>query len=227
MKELKHFAVNKLKNPLYEEVAHILRRRILIKEMKPGEHLNEVSISRELNISRGPVRDAIKMLEKEGMVETYSNGRTMAVMFTKQSFQDWTRTRITLERFGIEEISRKQRVTKDDLNSIHQLIQQMQNLTDQQKDLDAFIELDLRFHRDLVALSGNSTLMILWNSIHNTLTTIMGLIAENYGSISKQTDMHQEILKRLLDHNYEGAALCMTTHIEEGEKAILSALQIQ
>src|SRR4051794_27896933 len=53
---------------LFESVAETLRRAILNGDFHPGERLNEVSISRTLNLSRGPIREALRQLEQEGMI---------------------------------------------------------------------------------------------------------------------------------------------------------------
>ena len=66
---------------LREEVALFLRNKILNGEIKPGEKINEVELSKELNISRGPVREAPRQIEQEGLVDYMPNkGCTVKIM---------------------------------------------------------------------------------------------------------------------------------------------------
>lgn len=215
-----------IKTPLFQTVAHLLRRRILLKELQPGEHVNEVTVSRELNLSRGPIRDAIKLLEKEGLVETFANGRTLVTGFTRDSFRDWMRIRLSLERLAIDEFAAKREAAAGRVDGLLELVRGMVALEGDPHRLDEAVELDLRFHSQLVSMSGNRTLVLLWESVYGPLTTIMELIARHYGDIPRQTDMHRDIAERLLRRDYAGAADSLQAHIAEGEQTMLAALRL-
>ncbi|MBR5315964.1 MAG: GntR family transcriptional regulator [Firmicutes bacterium] len=70
------------KEPIKDQIYHIIKKRILRSEYEPGKHLSIMSISRELNVSNSPVREAISMLERDGLVETYPNAGPSVISFS-------------------------------------------------------------------------------------------------------------------------------------------------
>jgi len=72
------------KEPIKEQIYHIIKNRILNMEYEPGKRLSIMSISRELNVSNSPVREAISMLERDGLVETYPNAGPSVISFSEE-----------------------------------------------------------------------------------------------------------------------------------------------
>ena len=72
------------KEPIKDQIYHIIKRRILNMEYEPGKRLSIMSISRELNVSNSPVREAVSMLERDGLVETYPNAGPSVISFSEE-----------------------------------------------------------------------------------------------------------------------------------------------
>ena len=72
------------KEPIKDRIYHIIKNRILNMEYEPGKRLSIISISRELNVSNSPVREAISMLERDGLVETYPNAGPSVITFSDE-----------------------------------------------------------------------------------------------------------------------------------------------
>lgn len=163
---------NMSKGPLFRsffssDVINMLRIKLILGEIKPGEKLVELKIAGELNVSRGPVRNALFLLEKEGLVAFLPNGRTEAIGFSLSDLDHLYETRSFLETKAVEEIFS---AGSPNLNNIHSLNASMQ------KELShvlQFTNLDLQYHLELVSLSGNKYLVQAWQSLRTTLETIL------------------------------------------------------
>ena len=106
---------------LADEVAEILRNRILHGEYEMGEKLTESKIAAELKVSRTPIRDAFRQLEKEQLVEYIPNKGCFARGFSKEDMSD-----IYAVRGVIEELAMRRAVEHADDESIAQLESQLE-----------------------------------------------------------------------------------------------------
>ena len=88
MNERKNIMEYKEQNSLTEEIAGILRSRILKGEYKIGEKIKETHVAEELKVSRTPIRKAFKQLEDEGLIEYVPNRGCFARGFTRRDVED-------------------------------------------------------------------------------------------------------------------------------------------
>jgi GntR family transcriptional regulator, rspAB operon transcriptional repressor len=99
---------------LTEEIANTIRNRILLGEYRIGEKLNETKISTELRVSRTPVREAIKQLETEGLIDNIPNRGSYALGFSVKDVEDIYSVRAVVEglavRWAAEKISDEEAV---------------------------------------------------------------------------------------------------------------------
>ena len=87
---------------LTDEIADIIRDRILKGEYKIGEKIKENQIATELRVSRTPIREAFKQLENEGLIDYIPNRGCFAKGFTKQDIEDIYAVRKALEVLSVE-----------------------------------------------------------------------------------------------------------------------------
>ncbi|MET3503966.1 GntR family transcriptional regulator [Halalkalibacter oceani] len=204
-----------IKQATHVKVANYIRKGILTGKWAFREHLNEKLVSEELGLSRGPVRDAIKQLHIEGLIEIPGNGRPYVVGFSDKSFADWCRMRTYLETLAIQES-----VEAGDSRAYHEMteiVKAMESVAAAERE--PYIWLDLYFHRRLVESSQNRALCKLWETLSPCLYTLLELIAERYDQ-QKQIGMHQEILTHLQRGESRQAIDCMTTHIQAGKQTV-------
>ena len=88
-------------NTLTNEIADIVRERILKGEYVIGEKIKESSIAQELNVSRTPIREAFRMLEEEGLLDYLPNRGCYAKGFTKRDVSDIYTVREALEEIAM------------------------------------------------------------------------------------------------------------------------------
>lgn len=112
-----------LKMSLADRVANYLREAIFMGKLAPGEQLREVPLSKMLGISRGPIREALNRLEREGLVTIPRNGRTIVARLTREDFDEVYSLRLGLERVAMQYAIRN--ATPDELDELQRLVDLM------------------------------------------------------------------------------------------------------
>lgn len=103
---------------LTDEIADIVRDRILKGEYEIGEKIKENQIASELKVSRTPIRDAFKQLENEGLIDYVPNRGCFAKGFTQQDVDDIYAVRTALEQLAVERAV--QRITEEELAELEE-----------------------------------------------------------------------------------------------------------
>ncbi|QCX33003.1 GntR family transcriptional regulator [Caloramator sp. E03] len=202
-------------------VYNILRENILDGKYKPGENLIELKLANELHVSRTPVREAIRQLELEGLVESIPNKGVIVKGITKKDMEDIYKIRIVLEglaaRWAIEQI------TDEKLKQMKELYELMEFYT-QKNDIDQIADLNTKFH-DVIFTSTNSNILqhilrdfqfyVKW-ARHESLTTP--------GRKEQALKEHYDILKAFESRDAEAAVKYLTIHVENSSKNVLKKL---
>lgn len=207
-----------LKKPISDKIAAALRIKILKGEYLNGEHLNEVRIAEEYNVSRGPVRDAVKMLEKEGFASTPRNGRTTAISFTKKDFLDFHELRFYIEKEAISNIIRNADADPNFdawLNAVGRYISSMEKSM-LHYDESIFNANDYRFHYALMQKADNRIMMNVWESYNGVRSAIMAVNSQ-YLSYEKVVDVifgpHLDIYNSIKKRDVESAVKNVRIHM--------------
>lgn len=146
---------------LREEVVIILRKRILSGEIKPGERIKELEISKELNISRGPVREALRQIEQEGLV-TYSPNKGCTVKtISPSSMSEIYLIRSALEALAVKIYSGKMK--KSTIAKLEELAAEMGKMAEK-NDLNGIVENDEEFHATIVREAEVKLLFDTWKN---------------------------------------------------------------
>lgn len=146
---------------LREEVVLILRKRILTGEIKPGERIKELEISRELNISRGPVREALRQIEQEGLVSYSPNKGCTVKTISPADMSEVYLIRSTLETLAVKIYGGNMRdSTIKKLEIFADNIGEMSS----RNDLYGIVENDENFHSTIVEEAEIKTLYDTWKS---------------------------------------------------------------
>jgi DNA-binding GntR family transcriptional regulator len=147
-------------------VAEILREAIIEGRLAPGAPLVEMRLAQQLEVSRGPVRNALNVLEGEGLVRTLRNGRTVVVGFGEDDLEDLTGVRLELETAAIERGIRRA-ADAAPVQAAFAAIEQEGASTQR------LVDLDVGFHRSLVELSGSRFLMQAWLALAPVIHTVI------------------------------------------------------
>lgn len=196
-----------LKNLAYESI----KTAIVKGDLPPGQRLLEADIASQMGISRGPVREAIRQLDQEGL--TYSHphrGTVVLEMDPEETEKVFVPTRRIIEEYVAESVSAK--LTEEDYSNLEAIIQQMET-ADNEDNLYQLTDLDMRFHSYLIEHSVSPTICALWNSvtarIHSRLL-LQGIIKD---SLHIVPDEHREYLKCIRENDIERIKSHLQSHI--------------
>lgn len=173
VKKMKPNSLPQIKNiSIREQTADALREAILNGELKPGHTLTEMDLSNQLGVSRAPIREALRILNSEGLVETIPYHGTTVKQLTRTDIEELYSMRIQLETFAVVRIITQ--ANPDHIAILRDFYQQMEQ-AGKQKDLKGVNEIDREFHDALITMSGHSLLGSLWQMVAMRVRQVMAL----------------------------------------------------
>jgi DNA-binding GntR family transcriptional regulator len=148
--------------PLREHVYERLQQMLVTRVLAPGDHLVEERLAGQLGVSRGPVREALRQLEQEGLVEFFPHRGAVVVGVAEAEVETIYGIRALLEGRAFAQACRV--VTDADLDALAETVESM-IAASEAGDVAAVTEYDLLFHGRVVEISGFQYLRRLWSSI--------------------------------------------------------------
>jgi GntR family transcriptional regulator of gluconate operon len=217
---------------LWQEVASELRRAILVRRLQPGTHLAESELSREMGVSRGPIRDALRQLELESLVEIRRNGRAQVTGLSHESIANLYDARLCLELYAMQRAS--ERLTDSDVDQLQELVDEMENYTRQARVAE-FSQIDTEFHQQFFAIAGNRVLAQLRQALTAPLSTLVELeiltVLERSGITDPRAwevnQGHQTMVDALRRRDIPAAQQALTVHLEGAQNLLLGELAQQ
>jgi DNA-binding GntR family transcriptional regulator len=154
------------KTSLRQQAVAALRRAITTGELAPGSHLPEIEMSERLQIGRGTLREAMRQLQQEGLITDGPRGRLSVRHMNTEELADGFAVRGELEALAARLVA----ASADRAASVETLRAALAAMSAADPgDLEARIESDLDFHRTLVRISGNRTLLHAWIALEGSI----------------------------------------------------------
>lgn len=203
-----------------EFVYEQLRRKIFEKSLTSGQRLPEVAIAKEMNVSRTPVREALRRLESEGLVQIVPGWGACLASPTRQEIIDTYEVRETLEIMAVRKAAR--RITPLQLCLLQEQINAEREIFIK-KDLESYLKVNDEFHIIIAESSGNSTLAGYVRNILSRIFVQM-IFFESFFDFDTNPSLeeHITILEALKAHDEERCAALIQEHLKlsmEGLKA--------
>lgn len=200
-----------LRNVLRSQVKDVLTERIIEGHYKPGARLIETKIARELGVSQGPVREALRDLESVGMVESSAFRGARVRKPTRSELIEAFPVRAALEALAAGEAARW--ITEPQLDQLENLIERMESAADQGNAHEQAI-VNAQFHALIVEAAQNRILERVWAFLEPSARTY--LTAARAGiDLTELAVRHRKILRPLRARDPEGAAAAMREHLLE------------
>lgn len=207
---------------LWESVAQAVRLAIIRGDLPAGSRLVEADISERLNVSRGPVRDALRQLELELLVESLPRRGMVVRGLTAADVREVYELRILLETHAARRAAGL--ANEEDLDCLSARVAEMHTLlTDgRRQDLGAP---DIAFHRRLVEMSGQRRLVMAWEPSAGLVQSLLSITDSVYNDMTWAVEHHQQIIDALRRADADTADRLVREHLGVGRDILLKALQ--
>jgi DNA-binding GntR family transcriptional regulator len=201
------------------EIARHLREAITRGEIAAGDRLNETRITRELSLSRSPVREALRILEAEGLVTLEPHRGAHVRLVSEADLEEIFDVRLMIESHGLRRDVH--RLTPAALAPLRVAAEDARAALTR-ADLEAWHAASLRFHDGLVALAGNRHLTRLHEELKTSLRRYQ--ITGPSGEPERFQVEHDAILEALEQGRIERGAELVAAHITNLKEALLKAM---
>lgn len=209
-------SVGETHSSLSARVAGELRRAILAGRRRPGDRLVEDRLSEEMGVSRIPIREALRTLAAEGLVQIQPRRGASVAAVTRESARDLIEVRATLEALNARLAARHHDAAI--IAELRQVLKQG-NAAARSRSVDDLVRLNGEFHDKLAEAGRNG---ILWD-IMRTLRERTNLVFAANGARRAQQDWdeHSRILAAVIEGDEELAAMLASRHVRRAGEAAL------
>jgi DNA-binding GntR family transcriptional regulator len=199
------------------QVANQIREAIKSGKLKPGDRLIETVLAREMNIGRNAVREAIRYIEKEGLIVTTPFKGAQVVEMSKNDLKDIYDVRNALETLALKTLAVK--MDNEKTRALDAVVKEMKAVS-KKGNLQAIIDVDLKFHRTLCELSENKVLLEAWSAISNRLRAFIANGNRLYGEDTPEVTLgtHYPVVDAIKNSDFKLAVRILHKILERGYK---------
>lgn len=201
-------------------VAESIREAVLRGELPQGQRLQESDLGEDYNVSRGTIREALRFLQKEGIVRIIPHRGAVVDTLTPRMIEETYSLRILLECHAVELAIAENNYTPRILHELRTQVSHMGNVR-KTSDHIQVIEVDTDFHRRLCAPCDHGMLMELLQGPVTRTRMCMAALAFSGSTILGDPEEHEPILKAVQQGDSEAARQALTRHFRLGMDDLL------
>jgi DNA-binding GntR family transcriptional regulator len=207
---------------LHEQVAQRLRQMLVEGRIAPGAKLNERELCEVLNVSRTPLREAIKMLAAEGLVELLPNRGAIAVSLSEADVLNTFEVMAGLEALSGELAA--QRITDEELAEIKALHFEMLAAYTR-ADLSGYYRLNAQIHRAINAAAKNPVLTSTYNQVNARLQALRFRSNQDGAKWKRALEEHEKMIEALSARDAAAMRAVMLTHLQNKRDVVIDQLR--
>lgn len=208
---------------LKQQVYDYLKDSILLGEFNPGERLIEEKIAETLNVSRSPIREAVRMLEKDGLLNVHQTGGVTVVNPTIEDYRSLYEVRVEME--SLAAYFAAERCDDSEIALMETSIQEMAHEISIQ-NLKGLLRVNFNFHEIIVRASRNPFLISMTLQLRGINSFYRRAIVEgDPRNMENALRDHEEIFFAIRKRDPDFARECMRKHIEHDYQAFMKAVQ--
>lgn len=201
-----------------------IRRKIASGELSAGHSISELSLAKQLGISRTPIREALRQLAAEGMLGQNSNRKAVVANLTRQDIVDLYELREALEGYAVGKAARQSapQPVLDRLQGLTNAILALKEELDQsnkaeldREQMQRFVAYDLAFHTLLMRLAANDRMLKVVNETR-VLIRIFAIRRHGHTGLllADIHRRHSEVVRGIAEQNPERAVRAISEHIQ-------------
>lgn len=210
------------RNLLKDQIVDILREKILMGQIPQGTRMVERDIAEILNVSRIPVRDALLLLESEGLVENSPSGRKV-ITLVEEDLIKINQIRTTLEKLAVKLFI--QAADPKTIDGLDDLLNKM-NDAFQKKEIKRFILCDIQIHQYIWNHTNNQYLYGILNSLLGPISIIVSNHAINF-DWKKTKLLHDELISCIKKGDISGSGKSIEMHMADSLERSMMCFQEQ
>lgn len=208
--------------PLREVVFRTLRDAIVRGEFEPGERLMEITLANMLGVSRTPVREAIRMLELEGLVVMVPRKGAEVARITKKDLSDALEIRMALEELAVSLAC--QRIDAEGKEKLKAACLEFHEAINS-KLVPAIVDSDVKFHDVIFEVTNNPRLISFAQTLREQVYRYRVEYVKDFGYHDKLVEEHDKITDAILLRDEQLARDIMRTHIYDQEQIVIASLE--
>lgn len=210
--------------PLRDIVCSTLREAILKGELKPGERLAEVQLAAKLGVSRTPIREAVRMLEQEGLAVTIPRKGAEVAKMTEKDMEDILQIRESLDELAVQAACDK--MTEEQLVNLAFAMKNFENSV-QAGNLEKIAAYDMEFHDIIYEAADNPKLAAILNNLGEQIYRYRAEYLKEKENYPMLVEEHAKIVAALKQRNKENVTAAMHSHIRNQAEAVKNIIRGQ
>jgi DNA-binding GntR family transcriptional regulator len=210
------------KTSLREQALDVLRNAVTSGEIRPGTHLVETELSAALSISRGTLREALRQLEQEGLIEPSERGRLRVRTLSAAEIEQMFQVRSALEGLAAASLCR----LKNRKTVVRKLQTALSALAAATGSINDMVEIDLDFHRTMCTLTGNTALVRSWEGIAGSIRMSIMFAGTERALTNMSVPRHQLLVDAVAAGNPDAARTAVEEHMSEAAVTLMADLQL-
>ncbi len=212
MSKIEHDENDCLLHSLRGKVFIQLQNDILNGKYQPGESLIETRLSDELGVSRTPIREAIRQLELEGLVQSIPNKGAIVTGISAKDIEDIYTIRMMIE--GLAARWTTEKITQEELDELKETIE-LEEFYTLKNDTEHLLRFDSKFHEIIFKASKSRPLMHMLSTFHHYVQRARNISMSSPGRAQKALEEHKAILKAIMERDADMAERLTTEHVRK------------
>lgn len=205
-----------------ELASELIREAIVDGRLEPGQRLKEEELARELRISRTPIREALRVLRTEGLIESAPNRSAVVRSYDADKLEEMYELRALVEGYAARRAA--DRISSEDLVRLHESCDRFASLL-RENDLCDLVKENLNFHQIVLEAAGSTRLTAM---VRNVIE--LPLVYRSYVWYSAEQKLisehyHRQITKALEARDAERVELIMREHVYEARDILVASLR--
>ena len=195
---------------LTSAVQQALERMIKLGELAPGDKLNEASLAERLGVSRGPVREAFRMLEEAGLLTLKKNRGVYVRQVPLEEALEIYELRAMMEAQVGALLATS--ASAEQIAALRTLLESMESAV-AASDAPLYFQLNVEFHETLVSFAGNKKMLLLYRRLTRELDLFRRRNLSQQALLSNSIQEHREVLAAIASRDPERAAQTLRRHV--------------
>ena len=211
---------------LYDQTYQALRTSILSGELAPGDRLVETQIAEQLQVSRTPIREAMRQLQQEELLTADSNGGLRVTTISTTDAVQLYDCRMALEQMAVVGACEKANALQ--LKKLKQYVVAASSLVkSKSSDLKSFqmLELDYQFHHLIAESSGNKWLVSLLDQVFDKMALLRTQTTRHNPDVLEIRNEHHQIYEAIAQRNVAAATQAVQNHLSASKARVVQEVQ--